>query len=375
MGRLNRLKRMLSETHGREYVSLVGNATTGLWLIQKAMGLHNEAIAIPNSVCINVPLSVIGAGNRPLYVDILKENLGLAPERLAAITGRIGAVIAVHGYGAVCAIGRIQELCKERGVALIEDFAAAQGASSGGRPAGSFGDVSVVSFGAGKIIDAGHGGAVLTDDRDLHDEIERLEEDLPLPSPLKEERVSEFSWYHTCLYNEAYGRNLGDFTGDFLARAHEAWPFFLFRFDSDFEEVIVAGLCDMRRNTEERERKAQAFLDMSRGLAGVTFEPFIPPQGSVHWRLNIFMENGRDELLRRLLMKRFKISSWFPPADLFFEEHHETTRETPVSDWVGDHVLNIWVNDEADDRYLAEIWREMETFFRERERGDREIPS
>ena len=71
-------------------------------------------------------------------------------------------MIAVHGYGSTCDIQSIINICRDKHIPLIEDLAVAQGATVDLRPVGSFGDLSVVSFGSGKIIDVGHGGAVFT---------------------------------------------------------------------------------------------------------------------------------------------------------------------------------------------------------------------
>src|SRR2546430_1767377 len=62
----------------------------------------------------------------------------------------------------------VMELATAAGVGVIEDAAQAVGAVVNGRPAGSWGDVGVLSFGGSKLLTAGRGGAILTRRRDTH---------------------------------------------------------------------------------------------------------------------------------------------------------------------------------------------------------------
>ena len=101
------IRDMLSEMHGKPYVIMVGNATTGLYIILEALGLKEKNIAIPNSVCTNVPLAVKFSGNKPVYLDISEHNLCLSALELEDNIDDIDSVIGVHGYGHVCDIKNI----------------------------------------------------------------------------------------------------------------------------------------------------------------------------------------------------------------------------------------------------------------------------
>src|SRR5436853_127214 len=59
------------------------------------------------------------------------------------------------------------ELARGRNIRLIEDAAQMPGATVAGRPAGSWGDVGILSFGGSKLVTAGRGGAVLTSQPDI----------------------------------------------------------------------------------------------------------------------------------------------------------------------------------------------------------------
>ena len=149
------LENNLCRLHQRRYGVSVASGTIGLALGLTLLGLSQKRVAVPSGVCLNVPLAVDIADAVPVYCDIDPGTLGLSAKTLQAVASPIHGVIAVHAYGMPCAINEIDSYCRSQGVPLIEDVAVAQGAVAGNRPAGSFGVLSVLSFGRGKIIDVG----------------------------------------------------------------------------------------------------------------------------------------------------------------------------------------------------------------------------
>ena len=99
-------------------------------------------------------------------------------ERLeAAITPGTRAIVPVHLYGQPAPMVAIMELARQRGLIVIEDCAQAHGAEIGGRRVGSFGHLAAFSFYPTKNLGAmGDGGAVLTDDPHLADNLRALRE-------------------------------------------------------------------------------------------------------------------------------------------------------------------------------------------------------
>jgi dTDP-4-amino-4,6-dideoxygalactose transaminase len=108
-------------------------------------------------------------GATPVFVDSDRAtwnmNPGLLAEALdeAARRGRLPrVVIAVDIYGQCAELHPIVEACHRHGVILVEDAAEALGASYRGQPAGSLGDLSVLSFNGNKIITTSGGGMLLS---------------------------------------------------------------------------------------------------------------------------------------------------------------------------------------------------------------------
>ena len=84
---------------------------------------------------------------------------------------KIKAIIAVHAYGIPCEIKKISKYCEKKNIILIEDAALTLGLKIKNRYTGSFGLASVFSFGKGKVINAGGGGVILTNNNDLYNKV------------------------------------------------------------------------------------------------------------------------------------------------------------------------------------------------------------
>jgi len=115
------------------------------------------------------PVAYLGA--TPVFVDSDERSWNLDPELVmssldeAARAGRLPrALIAVDLYGQAADLEPIAAACRRHGVVLIEDAAEALGATYRGRPVGSFGDLSILSFNGNKIITTSGGGMLLARD-------------------------------------------------------------------------------------------------------------------------------------------------------------------------------------------------------------------
>jgi dTDP-4-amino-4,6-dideoxygalactose transaminase len=104
----------------------------------------------------------------PVLVDVDPETYCLDPVLTeAAITPRTKAIIAVHMGGHPADLDKLQELAKRYGIVLIEDAAHAHGSEWRGRKVGTFGTASTFSFQASKLMTAGEGGVILSNDDDF----------------------------------------------------------------------------------------------------------------------------------------------------------------------------------------------------------------
>ena len=364
------LVKKLCHSHDREYAYITGSGTSAIYIALRALGLKNKYIGIPNNVCFDVPLGIIYSGNSPFFLDIERETLGLSVVKLKKYLGAISGVIAVHSYGSICNIESITECCQKYGIPLIEDCAVAQGAKFNNKPVGSFGDISLLSFGAGKIIDVGHGGALLTNDQRLYKEFMAIDKKLDQFSNSKRDRIEHLSSFHTGLYNRYYTNGQYDQCSQFLTKAKQYKDSYLYRFSPFYEQSILMQLDQLTDNISMRKLNAYKVMELFEDTDEL-IDVFVPREGSVIWRFNIFVKN-RNNLLKHLLKEKYKVSSWYPSVDFFCGLRRNNKNDTPISDWVGEHILNIWVNREIDNLYLQGITQEIKKFVRD-QHGEQSI--
>ncbi|MBE2213397.1 MAG: DegT/DnrJ/EryC1/StrS family aminotransferase [Opitutaceae bacterium] len=127
-----------------------------------------EIITTPMTAFATV-LGIIRAGATPVLADIDPTTGLLDPQSVErCISPRTRAVLLVHLYGQIRAVGAWEELCAHYGLTLLEDAAQAHGADSAGRRAGAIGKWAAYSFYPTKNLGCiGDGGALCTNDPDI----------------------------------------------------------------------------------------------------------------------------------------------------------------------------------------------------------------
>jgi dTDP-4-amino-4,6-dideoxygalactose transaminase len=133
-----------------------------------------DIVIVPSFTFIGSVNPIIYAGAEPWFIDSEFESWNLDPDLLyEALTvarsegRRVGAVMTVDLLGQCADYGRIETICAEFDVPIIEDAAEALGATYRERPAGSFGRAGVLSFNGNKIITTSGGGALVSNDGDF----------------------------------------------------------------------------------------------------------------------------------------------------------------------------------------------------------------
>jgi len=150
-------------------VLLVDSGTSALRLaIQTAITERPGPVAVPAYSCYDVATAAMGAGTRVVLYDLDPDTLAPRHDSLAAaLEHSPSAVVLIHAYGIPVDVAAVRRMLP-RGILVIEDAAQAFGASIHGTPAGSHGDLGILSFGRGKGLTGGAGGAVITkDDREF----------------------------------------------------------------------------------------------------------------------------------------------------------------------------------------------------------------
>jgi dTDP-4-amino-4,6-dideoxygalactose transaminase len=162
------LTRRIAERWSARFAFVAGTGRTAMALLLESMATqaprNRDEVIVPAYTCYSVPASVVRAGLRPRFVDVVPQTLDFDPDALATTNcDRVVAMVATNLYGLPNDLPRWTEFARERGIFLVDDAAQAMGASVGGRPSGRWGDAGLFSFDKGKNVSAIDGGALLTD--------------------------------------------------------------------------------------------------------------------------------------------------------------------------------------------------------------------
>jgi hypothetical protein len=150
-----------------------GNGTDAIALALRGLGIgHNATVVTVSHTAVATVAAIEMTGATPVLVDIDPVHYTMDPDALRGVLEnppaglpQIRAVVVVHLYGQPADLDRIVPLCRQHGVALVEDCAQAHGARLHGQRVGTFGDAATFSFYPTKNLGAlGDGGAVAVSD-------------------------------------------------------------------------------------------------------------------------------------------------------------------------------------------------------------------
>lgn len=164
---MHRLQAEFRAHFGVKHVWFVSSGKAALTLILRVLhGLSGRSqVVIPGYTCFSVPSAVVRAGLSVRLCDINPKTFDFDFMRLSEVAdSEVLCVLATHLLGIGVDVPRVAEICHSRGIFVVEDVAQAFGGKRDGKWFGSLGDVSFLSFGRGKNITCGSGGAILTND-------------------------------------------------------------------------------------------------------------------------------------------------------------------------------------------------------------------
>lgn len=136
-----------------------------LELALRATGVRaGDEVVLPTFCCTTIVPPLLAIDAMPVLADV-GPDLALTAETVeAACTPRTRAVVVAHLFGNPASVDDIAAVCRQRGIALIDDAAQALGATLDGQPLGTFGDAGLVSFGNGKVCFGTGGGVFVSRD-------------------------------------------------------------------------------------------------------------------------------------------------------------------------------------------------------------------
>ena len=330
---VRRLEEAAAGYLGVRHCVAVASCTAGLMLALRVSGLSGDVV-LPSFTFSATAHAVAWNGLRPVFTDIRPDTLLLDPAAAHRATGmRTSAILATHTYGTPCDVEALSEVARRNGIRLFFDAAHAFGSRRGQAMIGGFGDAEVFSLSPTKVLIAGEGGIIATNDDTLAER---------------------------CRFGRDYG-NPGDYDTRFVglnARMSELHAVIALASFSDLEERIAR-----RNQLAERYRKALA------GVAGIDFPTLAEGDRSTYKDFTVLVDAerfgmGAPALAEALAAEGIQTRRYYSPP-----VHRQRAYRTfgpgngalPVTDAAAAQVLTLplWpgMDDELVDRVGMAIGR------------------
>ena len=154
---------------GSRHGVVMVNGTVTMEVALKALGIGwGDEVIVPALTFAATPYAAMAAGALPVFCDVLADTLTIDPDQVeAAVTPRTRAIMPVHLGHQMADMDRVMEIARRHSLAVVEDCAHAHGQRWRDRGAGSFGEFGSFSHQSTKLLTAGEGGSLLTDDEQL----------------------------------------------------------------------------------------------------------------------------------------------------------------------------------------------------------------
>lgn len=162
--RLGIFEELVAEHLSVKQAVAVSSCTSGLMLVYQALGLKGDVV-VPSFTFMATVSPLIWASVHPVFADVAGDTTNLSPAAAeAAITPQTSAIVAVHNSGNPADIDDLKAVAGRHNLHLIFDAAHGFGSLFQGAPVGPQGDASVFSLSPTKLLVAGEGGIIATND-------------------------------------------------------------------------------------------------------------------------------------------------------------------------------------------------------------------
>ncbi len=306
----------------------VSSCTSGLMMVLRALGLTGEVI-VPSFTFFATGHAVLWNGLRPVFADCNEETWNVDPVDVERkITERTSAILVVHLYGNPCDIETLERVASRHRLKLIFDAAHGFGSRYRNRPVGGFGDAEVFSLSPTKLLVAGEGGLVTTNDQTLARAIRGM-------------------------------RNYGD-----LGAYDPEWLGMNARMSEFNAALAIAGLPLVEAKVARRNWIAKKYTRLLTPLLGLRFQKVIPEDVSTYKDYSIHVNSeifgmSRDALAEALLAEGIETKKYFyPPLHkqrLYSSFQNVQCAGLTHTDYVTDGVLSLPIYESLPDATVERV--------------------
>lgn len=336
----------VADLFGRETCALVGRATTGLFLLFEALGVEGEVL-YPAYTCPSPVYAAQYAGATPTFCDVSRRDYNLTADAVAdAVTDETEAVVAINMFGHPVEYDALADVCADRDLLLVEDACQSVGTEYAGQTAGSFGDVSLLSFGEKKPLDAGGGGAVLADDPSIVEAVRDRAADVPVRDEDRQEAL--YDHYRALYYEIEDLRSLTPRAERLFATLPEVFrELYLRGLPADRIPAIDAALGTYPETVETRREHAAIYRST---LEHPAIDHPDPAGNPVYYRYSIALSSSRlrDFVVEYLRDRDVHVSTLYDPIHQRFGDEGPH----PVAEELSERTINLWVSGAVDEEYV-----------------------
>jgi len=309
------LERLVAEHAGAAHAVAVTSCTAGLEVALRCLGIGpGDEVLVPDFTYPATALTVHLVGAAPVLVDVDRSSMLIDLDAAhRAVSPRTKAMMPVSLFGNPLdydALGRFKE---EHGLYMVEDAACALGAAHGGRPAGSWADISVFSFHPRKNITTGEGGMIVTQNQD---------------------------WERWMRAYAHYGAQA------WAGKARHRASFVGLGTNLKLSNLAAAvGVAQMKRAhalRRRREELALGYCELLQGVESITLPQTTP--GGIHaWQTFCVMVPRRDQVMEHMWRQgiEVQIGTYALHLQPVFGQDRKEPDPPAASRWVYDHGLAL----------------------------------
>ena len=327
-GLVARLEGAVAERLKVKHCVAVSSCTSGLMLVLRALGLSGEVI-VPSFTFFATAHAVVWNGLQPVFANCELDTWNMSPADVERqITEKTSAILGVHLYGNPCDITALEHLAQRHRLKLIFDAAHAFGSAYRGKAIGSFGDAEVFSLSPTKLLVAGEGGLVTTNDAKLAEAVRAM-------------------------------RNYGD-TGAY----NPQWLGLNARMTEFNAALALRGLALVDAKVRRRNYIAQIYTENLCSLPGVHFQKTDPQDTNTYKDYSIHITPEvlgitRDELAKALLEKNIETKKYFHPPlhqQLLYSKFYDKRRnDLSQTEYVADGILSLPIYESLSDEAVCRV--------------------
>jgi len=321
--RVQQFENLLSKFVKSKYAIAVNSGTSALQASLYAIDIKpGDEVLIPSFTFVATANSVKSVGAKPVFVDILKGNYTIDPNDLKKkITKRTKAIIPVHLYGHVSFMDEILEIAQKNNLKIIEDASQSLGSKLKNKHTGTFSNLGCFSMYAAKVMTAGEGGAIVTNDRSLFEKLRQI-------------RNHGFSKNHSTI---SFGLNL--------------------RLPEINAAIAKIQMKKLPLMLKQRKNNAKILTEL------LSDNKIIRPQPrkneTVNWYLFTIAIKNRAKIMKKLNSAGITSAVYYDPP-IHKTSYYKTQKKLPNTEWAASNVLSLPVHPNVNKIILQKMGKILE---------------